>query len=175
MTISITRAARTLCAAVAALLVAAPALAQNLTGAGATFPYPLYSKWFDEYGKVKPGARINYQSIGSGGGIRQITDRTVDFGASDAIMTEEQLSKAPGILHIPTVAGAVAVIYNLPGAKGKLNLDGETLAGIFLGSISTWNDPKLVKLNPGSPCRRSPSPWCTAATVRARPTSSPTT
>ncbi len=123
--------------------------AGGLTGAGATFPYPIYSKWFDEYGKINKGVNINYQSIGSGGGIRQITDRTVDFGASDAFMSEEQLSKAPGIQHIPTVIGAVVVVYNLPGVGARLTLDGEAITSIFLGQITNWSDAKIASLNPG--------------------------
>jgi len=121
----------------------------SLTGAGASFPYPLYSKWVAEYQKKDPRVRINYQSIGSGGGIRQITERTVDFGASDAPMTPEQLAKAPSkIIHIPTTLGAVVVIYNLPEAGAGLKLSPEVLAGIFLGEITKWNDPKLAALNP---------------------------
>jgi len=121
----------------------------TLNGAGATFPYPLYSKWFDEYAKVNPNVRVNYQSIGSGGGINQITQKTVNFGASDGPMTDEQLAKAPGeILHIPTTAGAVAVAYNLPGIPSGLKLDGATLADIFLGKIKKWNDSRLTRLNP---------------------------
>ncbi len=126
------------------------ALAQSpllITGAGATFPFPLYSKWFSDYNKKLPDLRFNYQSIGSGGGIKQITERTVDFGASDAPMTAEELSKAPGIVHIPTVMGAVVVTYN--GAMQDLKLTPETVSGIFLGSIAKWNDPKLAKDNPG--------------------------
>ncbi len=120
-----------------------------INGAGATFPYPLYSKWFDEYAKVDPSVRFNYQSIGSGGGQKQILAETVDFGATDGPMSEENLSKAPGkILHLPTVAGAVVAIYNLPGGP-KLKLDGLVLAEIFMGKITRWNDPKIVELNPG--------------------------
>src|SRR5437660_3546809 len=108
-----------------------------INGAGATLPYPLYSKWFDEYAKVDPSVRFNYQSIGSGGGQKQITSQTVDFGASDGPMSDENLAKAPGkILHIPTVAGAVVVTYNLPG-NPALKLDADAVAGIFLGKIST--------------------------------------
>ena len=119
-----------------------------INGAGATFPYPIYSKWFDEYAKTDPSVRFNYQSIGSGGGQKQITARTVDFGASDGPMSDENLAKAPGkILHIPTVAGAVVITYNLPD-NPKLKLDGPTLAGIFLGNVTKWNDPKIVALNP---------------------------
>ena len=125
------------------------AFAQMLVnGAGATFPYPIYSKWFDEYAKVDPTVRFNYQSIGSGGGQKQILAETVDFGASDGPMSDENLAKAPGkILHIPTVAGAVVVTYNLPG-NPKLKLDGPTVADIFLGKITNWNDARLAKLNP---------------------------
>src|SRR5438477_2601097 len=120
-----------------------------INGAGATFPYPIYSKWFDEYAKVDPSVRFNYQSIGSGGGQKQILAQTVDFGASDGPMSDENLSKAPGeILHIPTVAGAVVMTYNLPG-NPALKLDGETIAGIFLGEIKKWNDPKIAALNSG--------------------------
>jgi phosphate transport system substrate-binding protein len=119
-----------------------------INGAGATFPYPIYSKWFNEYAKVDPSARFNYQSIGSGGGQKQIVARTVDFGASDGPMSDENLAKAPGkILHLPTVAGAVVITYNLPD-NPKLKLDGDTLAGIYLGNITKWNDPKLAALNP---------------------------
>jgi phosphate transport system substrate-binding protein len=122
----------------------------QLTGAGATFPFPLYSKWVSEFGKAHPGVRIDYQSIGSGGGIRQITERTVDFGASDAPMNDEQLTKAPGILHIPTCLGAVAVTYNLEGVTTGLQLTPEAVAGIFLGTITKWNDPKIASENPGA-------------------------
>src|ERR1700719_815180 len=122
----------------------------TINGAGATFPYPIYSKWFDEYAKVDPSVRFNYQSIGSGGGQKQILAQTVDFGASDGPMSDENLAKAPGkILHIPTVAGAVVVTYNLPGNL-SLKLDGDAIAGIFLGTIKKWNDPKLTALNPGA-------------------------
>ena len=121
-----------------------------INGAGATFPYPIYSKWFDEYAKVDPSVRFNYQSIGSGGGQKQILAQTVDFGASDGPMSDENLSKAPGkILHIPTVAGAVVLTYNLAG-NPSLKLDGDTIAGIYLGQIKKWNDPKLTALNPGT-------------------------
>ncbi len=121
-----------------------------INGAGATFPYPLYSKWFDEYTKVDPSVRFNYQSIGSGGGQKQILAQTVDFGASDGPMSDENLSKAPGkILHIPTVAGADVVAYNLPG-NPALKLDADTIAGIFLGTIKKWNDPKIAATNPGT-------------------------
>src|SRR5438128_5069735 len=127
-----------------------PVAAQMLmNGAGATFPYPIYSKWFDEYTRVDRGARFNYQSIGSGGGIRQITARTVDFGASDGPMTDDQLKRAPGdLLHIPTVLGAVVATYNLPGAP-KLRFTPDALAEIFLGKITKWNDAKIAAANPG--------------------------
>src|SRR2546428_953068 len=130
--------------------VTATASAQMMiNGAGATFPYPIYSKWFDEYAKVDPSVRFNYQSIGSGGGQKQILAETVDFGASDGPMSDDNLSKAPGkILHLPTVAGAVVVIYNLTG-KPKLRLDGDTLVGVFQGKIKKWNDKHLTALNPG--------------------------
>jgi len=134
----------------AAALIVAPGAyaAQLINGAGATFPYPIYSKWFDEFHKKYPDAAINYQSIGSGGGIRQVLEGTVDFGASDGPMTDEQLAQAKvPILHLPTVLGAVVATYNLPGVE-KLKLTPEALAGIFLGKITTWNDPALVKENP---------------------------
>ena len=121
-----------------------------INGAGATFPYPIYSKWFDEYAKVDPSVRFNYQSIGSGGGQKQILAQTVDFGASDGPMSDENLSKAPGkILHIPTVAGAVVISYNLDG-NPALKLDGETIADVFLGKIKKWNDPKIAASNSGA-------------------------
>lgn len=120
----------------------------SLTGAGATFPFPLYTKWIDAFTKGKPDLKINYQSIGSGGGIRQITERTVDFGASDAPMTDEQLSKAPGIVHIPTCLGAVVLIYNLEGVPSGLKITSDAAAGIFLGKIKQWDDPLLQKENP---------------------------
>src|ERR1035437_9920540 len=120
-----------------------------INGAGATFPYPIYSKWFDEYAKVDTSVRFNYQSIGSGGGQKQITERTVDFGASDGPMSDENLAKAPGkLLHIPTVAGADVITYNLPG-NPTLKLDGDTIVNIFMGNITKWNDPKIAALNPG--------------------------
>jgi phosphate transport system substrate-binding protein len=120
-----------------------------INGAGATFPYPIYSKWFAEFHNVDPTVDINYQSIGSGGGIRQLLDKTIDFGASDAPMTDEQLAKAnPPILHIPTVLGAVVITYNLPTVKQPLKLTGQNVADMFLGKIENWNDPVLVKLNP---------------------------
>lgn len=120
-----------------------------VNGAGATFPFPIYSKWFSDYNKAHPDVRINYQSIGSGGGIKQITERTVDFGASDAPLSDEQLQKAPGLQHIPTVLGAVVVVYNLPQA-GALRLSPQALAGIYLGSIGKWNDPAIARDNPAA-------------------------
>src|SRR6201987_2603810 len=133
-----------------ALGLSANASAQMMiNGAGATFPYPIYSKWFDEYAKVDPSVRFNYQSIGSGGGQKQILAQTVDFGASDGQMPDDNLAKAPGkLFHIPTVAGAVVISYNLPESP-KLKLDGDTIAGMYLGQIKKWNDPKLTALNPG--------------------------
>jgi len=122
----------------------------TINGAGATFPYPIYSKWFDEYAKVDPSVRFNYQSIGSGGGQKQILAQTVDFGASDGPMSDDNLAKASGkILHIPTVAGADVVAYNLPGSPA-LKLDADTIAGIFLGNVKKWNDAKITVLNPGA-------------------------
>jgi phosphate transport system substrate-binding protein len=138
-------------------LGAGTASAQMLmNGAGATFPYPIYSKWFDEYTRVDGSVRFNYQSIGSGGGIRQITEQTVDFGASDGPMTDEQLAKAPRpLLHIPTVMGADVATYNLPGDP-KLRFTPELLADIFLGKITTWNDPKIAEVNPGVSLPKTP-------------------
>lgn len=122
----------------------------QLNGAGATFPYPMYSKWFSEYHKAHPEVQINYQSIGSGGGIRQLIAGTVDFGASDGPMSDEQLSQAKQkVLHIPTVLGAVVPAYNVPGVGGDLKFTGEILANIYLGKITNWNDPAIAKLNPG--------------------------
>jgi phosphate transport system substrate-binding protein len=122
----------------------------TINGAGATFPYPIYSKWFAEYAKAHPDVQVNYQSIGSGGGIRQLIARTVFFGASDGPMSDEQLKSAPGpILHLPTVVGGVVPIYHLPGVDAKLNFTGEVLAGIYLGTITKWNDPAIAKANPG--------------------------
>lgn len=126
------------------------AFAQMLiNGAGATFPNPIYQKWTAEYKKADPTVQINYQSIGSGGGQKQLLEQTVDFGASDVPMKDDQLAKAPGkILHIPTVAGAVVITYNLPG-NPKLKFDGPAVANIFLGTITRWNDPRIAALNPG--------------------------
>jgi phosphate transport system substrate-binding protein len=121
----------------------------QIDGAGATFPYPIYSKWFSEYNKLHPNVQINYQSIGSGGGIRQLTNQTVFFGATDGPMTPEQMLAAPGkILHFPTVLGAVVPVYNLE-IRDELKFSGDTLANIFLGKITRWNDPALAKDNPG--------------------------
>ena len=122
----------------------------DLTGAGATFPYPIYSKWFSEYA-AKAGVKINYQDIGSGGGIRQLSEQTVDFGASDAPMTDEEMAKARGgpIMHFPTVIGAVAVAYNLPGLTQPIRLSGPVLADIFLGKLTRWSDTRIASLNPG--------------------------
>ena len=122
----------------------------DLTGAGATFPNPIYSKWFSDYA-ARTGVRINYQSIGSGGGIRQLQENTVDFGASDAPMTDEELSRAKGgpVLHIPTVLGAVVLTYNVPEVTQTLKLTGETIADVYLGKITKWNDSRIGSLNPG--------------------------
>lgn len=122
----------------------------SLQGAGATFPNPLYQKWLSEYGKVHPNVRIDYQSIGSGGGIKQLKEQTVDFGASDAPMKDEDLKAAPGeILHIPTVLGAVIITYNLQGQSATLKFSSEVIADIFLGKIKKWNDPKIAADNAG--------------------------
>jgi len=123
---------------------------QNLNGAGATFPYPVYSKWFSEYASAHPGIHINYQSIGSGGGIRQVTEGTIDFGASDGPMTDQQIAESKvAVMHIPTVLGAVVPVYNIPGVTGNLNLAPDVIADIYLGKIKKWDDPRLAKDNPG--------------------------
>ena len=136
----------------AALIVCAAthAMAQKLNAAGATFPYPIYSKWFSEFSNQHPGVEINYQSIGSGGGIRQVTAGTVDFGASDGPMSDEQLAQSKvKIVHIPTVLGAVVPIYNLPGVNTELKFAPDVLADIYLGKITSWNDGRIAKDNPG--------------------------
>lgn len=121
-----------------------------INGAGATFPYPIYSKWFSEYTKVDPSVKFNYQSIGSGGGIKQIIAGTVDFGASDKFLSDKELQTAPGkLIHIPTVMGAVVVTYNLPGVAKGLKLKSEDVADIFLGKITKWNDKRISDDNPG--------------------------
>jgi phosphate transport system substrate-binding protein len=139
--------------ALAVSLMAGAALAEKLVlinGAGATFPYPLYSKWFYEYAKVDGGVNFNYQSIGSGGGIKQISSQTVDFGASDGALTDEQLKQAPGeLFHIPMTAGAVVITYNLPQVSERLKFSPDVVAGIFLGKIRKWNDSEISKDNPG--------------------------
>src|SRR5256886_4633253 len=138
--------------AVAGVLWADSAL--SITGAGATFPYPMYSKWFDEYHKKNSNLEINYQSIGSGGGIKQVTEGTVDFGATDGPMNDEQLKAYQdkhgfGILHFPTVLGAVVPTYNIPGVTAFLNFTPEALAGIYLGKVTKWNDPLIAGANEG--------------------------
>jgi phosphate transport system substrate-binding protein len=138
--------------ALAGAVSGATPIAQNMqiNGAGATFPYPIYSKWFAEYNKLHPTVAINYQSIGSGGGIQQITNRTVFFGASDMPMKDDQLAAAPGkLLHFPTVLGADVPVYNIPGVTQALKFSGPVLADIFLGKITKWNDAQITKLNPG--------------------------
>src|ERR1700738_1068811 len=139
-----------------ALVVVSMAWAQalSITGAGATFPNPIYSKWFDEYHKIKPNIEINYQSVGSGAGIKQVTEGTVDFGASDGPMNDDQLKAFQekhgfGILHFPTVLGAVVPTYNIPGVTAGLNFTPDALAGIFLGKITKWNDPAIAGPNKG--------------------------
>jgi len=136
--------------AFATLSLAGPVSAQQIDGAGATFPYPIYSKWFSEYNKLHSNVQINYQSIGSGGGIRQLSNETVFFGATDGPMTDEQLKAAPGpILHFPTVLGAVVPIYNVAGVDKDLSFSGATIADIYLGKITKWNDASIAKENPG--------------------------
>lgn len=141
---------RTLKLMVCALVLCITASAQSLNGAGATFPNPIYQKWFTQYSSAHSGVRINYQSLGSGAGIAQVTAGTVDFGASDGPMTDEQLAKVQGtLLHIPTVLGAVVPCYNIPGVKQELKFTSDLLAYIFLGKINNWNDPNIAKVNPG--------------------------
>ena len=138
--------------ATVALLISAwsVAQAQKLTGAGATFPYPIYSKWFSEYSAAHPGVEINYASIGSGGGIRQVTSGTVDFGASDMPMTDDMLAASKvKLVHIPTVLGADVPAFNVPGVD-NLQFSGEVLADIYLGKITNWNDARIAKDNPGA-------------------------
>ena len=136
--------------ALVAALAGVSSAETNLNGAGATFPNPIYQKWFTEYHNAHKDVQINYQSIGSGGGIQQLTSGTVDFGASDGPMTDEQLSKVSGkVFHIPTVLGAVVPTYNVTGVTGELKFSGDVLADIFLGNIKKWNDPRLAKANPG--------------------------
>jgi phosphate transport system substrate-binding protein len=134
----------------ALLSVVAAAQSVDLTGAGATFPYPIYSKWFADYAQTT-GVKINYQSIGSGGGIRQLSEQTVDFGASDGPMSDQELAAAKGgpVLHFPTVMGAVVITYNVPGVVKPLNLSGEDIADIFAGKITKWNDARIVAQNRG--------------------------
>jgi phosphate transport system substrate-binding protein len=131
-------------------LTATAAVAQNINGAGATFPYPIYSRWFSEYQAQHPQVKINYQSIGSGGGIRQVSEGTVDFGATDGPMSDEQIASAKvKTQHIPTVLGAVVPVYNLPGENKALNFSSEVIADIYLGKIAKWNDGRIAKDNPG--------------------------
>ncbi len=142
---------RRIAALLAGLFLSLPILAQTtLNGAGATFPNPIYQKWFSEYNKLHKDVQINYQSIGSGGGIRQVLNGTVDFGASDGPMTDEQLSQSKvKILHIPTVLGADVPAYNVPGINGDIKFTPDVLANIFLGKITKWNDAAIAKANPG--------------------------
>jgi phosphate transport system substrate-binding protein len=137
-------------ATVAVLVTGAAAQTMRINGAGATFPYPIYSKWFSEYNKQHSNVEINYQSIGSGGGIRQVTNQTVFFGASDGPMTNDQLLAAPGkLLHFPTVMGGVVPSYNLPEVSATLKFTGPLLADLYLGKITRWNDQAIAKVNPG--------------------------
>jgi phosphate transport system substrate-binding protein len=135
---------------VASATAAVAAQTATINGAGATFPYPIYSKWFSEYNRLNPGIRINYQSLGSGAGIRQLTSRTVFFGATDGPMTQDQMIAAPGkIVHLPTVLGAVVAVYNIPGMSSELKFTGTVLADIFLGRITKWDDPAIASINGG--------------------------
>jgi phosphate transport system substrate-binding protein len=140
---------KSLIAAILVMVAASAAQAQNLTGAGATFPYPIYSKWFTEYSAAHPGVQVNYQSIGSGGGISQVTKGTVDFGASDMPMTDDMLNSSKvKLVHIPTVLGAVVPVFHVPGVN-DIRFSGQTLADIYLGKVANWNDPAIAKDNPG--------------------------
>ena len=144
------KAVLTAVAAITATGLAFAASPVLINGAGATFPYPIYSKWFDLYAGINPGLRFNYQSIGSGGGIKQISSKTVDFGATDGPMTEEQMAAAPArLFHIPMVMGADAIAYNVPGVAQPLKFTADAIAGIFLGRVKNWNDPALASANPG--------------------------
>jgi phosphate transport system substrate-binding protein len=147
------KATRTLGVGLACLTVLGAGLAAQaiqINGAGATFPFPIYSKWFDEYNKLHSNVRINYQSVGSGAGIQQVSKQTVFFGATDGPMTKEQLQAAPGaLMHFPTVLGAVVPVYNIPNVTAELKFSGPVLADIFLGKITKWNDPAIAKLNAG--------------------------
>ncbi len=137
-------------AAVLTVMVAGVAGAQNINAAGATFPYPIYNRWFSEYAQAHPSVHINYQSIGSGGGVTQTSEGTVDFGASDMPVTDDKIAAAKvKFMHIPTVLGAVVPVYNIPGVTKELNFSGDVIADIYLGKITSWNDPKLMKDNPG--------------------------
>lgn len=140
--------------AAAALVVSSMSMlgvqAQSLNGAGSTFVYPIYSKWFSEYTQLHPNVKINYQSIGSGGGIRQVSEGTIDFGASDGPMSDAQLAASKvKLIHIPTVLGAVVPVYNIPGVTQELNFSPDVIADIYLGTINKWNDPRIAKDNPG--------------------------
>ena len=149
------RLVKTLAVLSVLLVVATIAIAQGgpilLNAAGATFPFPIYSKWFDQYHQLHPSVQINYQSIGSGGGIRQLLDKTVDFGASDAAMTPEEIGRvdpALGVQLLPMTAGSIVITYNLPDVK-ELKLSRQAYSGIFLGKVKKWNDPAIAKVNPG--------------------------
>ena len=148
--------------AFALVVLALPSLAQTkLNGAGATFPYPIYSKWFNQYHQEHPDIEINYQSIGSGGGIAQVTAGTVDFGASDGPMKDEQLAafkqkRGTAVLHFPTVLGSVVPAYNIPGFKGELKFTPDVISGIYLGKITSWNDPAIAKANGGTSLPNAP-------------------
>lgn len=138
------------CALAFAATAGARAQTIQINGAGATFPFPIYSKWFSEYNKLHPNVQINYQSIGSGGGIRQLINNTVFFGATDGPMTPDQMQSAPGkILHLPTVLGGVVPVYNIPGVDGELKFTGKVLADVILGRVTKWNDPSIAALNAG--------------------------
>ena len=157
---------------VAAVALAAATLGAQQTvqinGAGATFPAPIYTKWFSEYNKLHPNIQINYQPVGSGAGIKQLMSHTVFFGASDGPMTQDQLLAAPAVMHFPTVLGAVVPIYNVTGVSQPLTFTGPVLADIFLGKINKWNDPAIEKLNPGVTMPHPTSPSRIGRTAPAR-------
>ena len=141
---------KSLAVVISAFALVTGAGAQSLNGAGATFPNPIYSKWFYEFSQRKGGLKINYQPIGSGGGIRQVSDGTVDFGATDGPMTDDQIKSAKvKTMHIPTVLGAVVPVYNLKGVGKELNFSGDVIAAIYMGEIKNWNDPRIARDNPG--------------------------
>src|SRR6516164_6336009 len=162
-----------------AMLAVAASGETLINATGATFPYPMYSKWFNEYKKMHPDVQINYQSRGSGAGVQQVTAGTVDFGASDFTLTDAQIKeftekRGSDILAFPTVLGGVVPTYNIPGVTGTLNFTPEALAGIYLGKITKWNDPEIAKANPGVKLPTRISLWCIAPKRAGRASFGPT-